>query len=77
MIASQHLAVVLLVTFLVYVYRDLFPLMTFTEKPEDLYEGELLWAKVAVLAVVGVIIPLVSPRQYIPFDPAVRCRSSN
>ncbi|KAF9243723.1 hypothetical protein BU15DRAFT_71850 [Melanogaster broomeanus] len=69
-IVSQHLAIVLLVTFSTYAYRDLYPLMTFTKKPEDLYEGKLLWAKVAILAVVAVIIPLASPRQYIPSDPA-------
>ncbi|KAF9230564.1 hypothetical protein BU15DRAFT_69089, partial [Melanogaster broomeanus] len=37
-LASQHLATVLLVVFSVFAYRDLFPLLTFNEQPEDVHE---------------------------------------
>ncbi|KIJ68833.1 hypothetical protein HYDPIDRAFT_173463 [Hydnomerulius pinastri MD-312] len=69
-LASQHLAAVLLVLFSAYIYRDLYPLLTFDKKPEDLHEGQLLWAKVAVLATISVLFPVVVPSQYIPVDPA-------
>lgn len=62
---------VLFTTFCVYIYRDVFPLATFTRHPEDLSEGWLLWFQIAVLGVSSVIIPLVVPRKYIPVDPKV------
>ncbi|KAF9243737.1 hypothetical protein BU15DRAFT_59613 [Melanogaster broomeanus] len=67
-LASQHLATVLLVVFSVSAYRDLFPLLTFNEQPEDVHEGWLLWAKLAVLTTIT-LLPAVVPRQYIPVDP--------
>ncbi|KAF9229723.1 P-loop containing nucleoside triphosphate hydrolase protein [Gyrodon lividus] len=67
--ASQHLATVLLVTFSVFACRDLYPLLTFNEQPEDLHEGWLLWAKVAVLTTISIILPGVVPSQYVPVDP--------
>ncbi|KAH7918845.1 hypothetical protein BV22DRAFT_1100101 [Leucogyrophana mollusca] len=69
-LVSTHLATLLLAIFAVYAYRDLYPLMTFTKHPKDLREGCLLWVKVSVLAMTGVVFPMVSPRQYIPCDPA-------
>ncbi|KAH7918842.1 hypothetical protein BV22DRAFT_1100095, partial [Leucogyrophana mollusca] len=69
-LVSTHLATLLLANFAVYAYRDVFPLMTFTKHPKDLHEGCLLWAKVSVLAMTSVVFPVVSPRQYIPCDPA-------
>ncbi|TBU53541.1 hypothetical protein BD310DRAFT_937787 [Dichomitus squalens] len=68
-LVTRHLVTVLLVTWIVYVYRDLWPLATFTLQPADASEGSLLWAKVGVLTFAAVIIPLVVPRQYIPVDP--------
>jgi len=68
---SSHLNIALLALFATYVYRDIWPLATFTEDPLDIIEGGLLWAKLAILAVVGVIIPLTVPREYAPVDPKV------
>ncbi|KAG1716785.1 hypothetical protein ID866_383 [Astraeus odoratus] len=69
-IAASHLVVVLLVLFSVYTYRDVYPFLTFTEEPRDLQEGCLIWAKVAVLTTIGVVLPVLCPTQYIPVDPA-------
>jgi hypothetical protein len=68
---SSHLNITLLALFATYVYRDIWPLATFTEDPLDTIEGGLLWAKVVILAVVSVIIPLTVPREYASVDPKV------
>ncbi|KAH7905541.1 hypothetical protein BJ138DRAFT_1017581, partial [Hygrophoropsis aurantiaca] len=73
--ASIHLSTLLLATFAVFVLRDLFPLATFTMQPEDIGEGWLLWAKIAILALISVVLPLITPRQYVPFDPADPAKS--
>ncbi|KAJ7198849.1 P-loop containing nucleoside triphosphate hydrolase protein, partial [Mycena pura] len=67
-IAARHLNGVLISTFLVYLYRDVFPLVTYPLAPMDLWEGHLLWPKVIALFAVSGIIPLLIPRQYIPLD---------
>lgn len=72
-LVSNHLATLLFAMFAVFAYRDLWPLITFNKHPKDISEGALLWAKVAVLFLTSVVFPLVSPRQYIPIDPAVCC----
>ncbi|KIM54250.1 hypothetical protein SCLCIDRAFT_1222221 [Scleroderma citrinum Foug A] len=69
-IAASHLVIVLLVLFCAYAYRDLYPLLTFTQEPEDLREGRLLWIKVSILALISIVLPLLCPTQYIPVDPA-------
>ncbi|KAH7929355.1 P-loop containing nucleoside triphosphate hydrolase protein [Leucogyrophana mollusca] len=69
-IASNHLAALLFVTFAVYAHRDLYPLATFTKQPQDISEGWLLWTKVVILAFIGALFPVISPRHYVPFDPA-------
>ncbi|KAJ7459762.1 hypothetical protein FB451DRAFT_558591 [Mycena latifolia] len=66
---SIHLNAILLVSFLIYVHRDVWPFATFTLVPEDLAHGWLLWAKILALAVAGIVVPLFSPRLYIPVDP--------
>ncbi|KAJ7646949.1 hypothetical protein FB45DRAFT_891892 [Roridomyces roridus] len=68
-VVVPHLNTVLFSTFAVYVYRDVFPLATFTLVPKDLAQGPLLWAQVGILFVVAVVIPLLIPREYIPVDP--------
>ncbi|KAF8832671.1 hypothetical protein HHX47_DHR1001791 [Lentinula edodes] len=68
-VATRHLNTVLLATFSVYLYRDVYPLITFTLKPKDLSEGGILWAKITLLAVTSVVIPLAIPRPYVPVDP--------
>ncbi|KAJ7469587.1 hypothetical protein FB451DRAFT_1368560 [Mycena latifolia] len=65
----RHVNIVLFAAFCVYAYRDILPLATFTRIPEDLPEGPKLWAKIALLFVSGVVIPLLTPRQYVPVDP--------
>jgi predicted membrane channel-forming protein YqfA (hemolysin III family) len=50
------------------VYRDIYPLATFTQAPRDLSDGWILWAEIIILALVAVLLPLVEPRQYIPVD---------
>ncbi|KAF8157940.1 multidrug resistance-associated ABC transporter [Crassisporium funariophilum] len=66
---TRYNIIVLLSAFGVYVYRDLWPLATFTEQPMDLSEGNVLWIKLAILTVTSVIIPLFIPRPYVPVDP--------
>ncbi|KAJ7818819.1 hypothetical protein B0H13DRAFT_2242056 [Mycena leptocephala] len=65
----RHANCVLFLTFCVYFYRDLFPLVTFTGIPADLSEGLRLWVKIVLLFITAVVIPLCTPRQYIPVDP--------
>ncbi|KAF7340454.1 Multidrug resistance-associated ABC transporter protein [Mycena venus] len=65
----RHANCVLFLAFCVYAYRDLVPLATFTGVPADRSEGRRLWAKIALLFVTAVVIPLFTPRQYIPVDP--------
>ncbi len=67
----RHLAIVSFVAWSVFAYRDLWPLATTTLTPLDIAEGSILWAKVGLLTLIGVVIPLFVPRQYIPFDPKV------
>lgn len=67
-IVAKHLNVLLVVTFLVYFYRDLFPLTTYNRKPLDISDGWVLWAKLIMLTLISVVIPLVIPRQYTPVD---------
>ncbi|KAJ6587826.1 hypothetical protein B0H10DRAFT_2233874 [Mycena sp. CBHHK59/15] len=65
----RHVNCVLFSSFCVYLYRDFLPLATFTRVPEDASEGRILWAKITLLFLTAVIIPLFTPRQYIPVDP--------
>ncbi|OJA20723.1 hypothetical protein AZE42_08491 [Rhizopogon vesiculosus] len=69
-LVSNHLATLLFTMFAVFAYRDMWPLITFHLQPKDLREGGLLWGKVVVLFLTSIVFPLVSPRQYIPVDPA-------
>ncbi|KAJ7042608.1 hypothetical protein C8F04DRAFT_1252025 [Mycena alexandri] len=68
-VAVKHLNTVLLFTAGVYVYRDVFPLVTYQLVPQDLAEGWIIWAKAITLIVAAAIIPLFIPRLYIPVDP--------
>jgi hypothetical protein len=70
-VATKHLNTVLLVTLIIYVYRDLFPFITYHRVPFDLSEGWILWAKVSALFIASAVVPLFIPRQYIPVDPKV------
>ncbi|KAJ6621777.1 hypothetical protein B0H10DRAFT_2015711 [Mycena sp. CBHHK59/15] len=65
----RHVNCVLFVAFCIYLYRDVLPLATFAWTPEDLDQGPQLWAKIAILFITAVFIPLFTPRQYVPVDP--------
>jgi hypothetical protein len=71
-VASCHLSSLLLGTFSVSAYRNIWPLLTFTLSPADACEGALLWARIGLLAFSAVVIPLLAPRQYKPIDPKAR-----
>ncbi|KAH7904637.1 hypothetical protein BJ138DRAFT_1130879 [Hygrophoropsis aurantiaca] len=73
--ASTHLSILLLAIFAIFALRDLYPLATFTTQPEDIGEEWVLWAKITILAIISVVLPLVTPRQYIPFDPTDPAKS--
>ncbi|KAH9019338.1 hypothetical protein EDB83DRAFT_2508436 [Lactarius deliciosus] len=68
-VASLHLSSLLLGTFSVYAYRNIWPLLTFTLSPVDAWEGALLWVRIGLLAFAAIVIPLLVPYQYIPIDP--------
>jgi len=59
-------------TWVVYVWRDVYPLGTFTLQPLDIEEGWLMWTKFGLLSVAAVFVPLFVPTEYIPLDPEVR-----
>ncbi len=61
--------VVLLSTSAVYVYRDIAPLATFDDIPQDSWEGPFLWIKMGILLFIAILIPLIIPREYTPIDP--------
>ncbi|KAJ7847132.1 hypothetical protein B0H14DRAFT_3676972 [Mycena olivaceomarginata] len=68
-VAVKHLNALLLCTFGVYFYRDIFLLATFSLLPQDLEEGRLLWTKIFVLFAISIILPVAIPRQYTPVEP--------
>jgi hypothetical protein len=71
-LATRYNILVLLSVFGVYIYRDIWPLATFTKEPKDLKEGHyILWIKFSITTLTAVIIPLFIPRQYVPVDPKV------
>ncbi|KAJ7578665.1 P-loop containing nucleoside triphosphate hydrolase protein [Mycena floridula] len=65
----RHANSVLGVQTLVYLYRDIWPLATYTDLPLDRAEGSILWAKVVVLSIIAIFVPLFVPRVYVPYDP--------
>jgi hypothetical protein len=48
--------------FAIYAYRDLWPLATYSLRPADRAEGALLWVKISLAFVAGILVPLVQPR---------------
>ena len=69
---SWHVSLVTFALLAVYAYRDIWPLMTYTLEPKDGAEGNLLWAKLALAALVGFVLPVFEPYPYVPYDPTVR-----
>lgn len=70
-LVSFHLSMLLLFVFGVYFIRDIWPLATFTLVPLDRKDGWLTWSRVGVISFAAVLIPLCTPREYIPIDPKV------
>ena len=70
-VISLHLATLLLVVFAVYAYRDIWPLMTFTLSPLDSAGGWLTWSRVILVSFLAILLPLITPREYIPLDSQV------
>lgn len=68
---SGHATLVILTFVGVYAYRDIWPLMTYTLRPQDLDEGWILWAKIAFAGCAGIVVPVIEPFPYIPVDPEV------
>ncbi|KAI9069817.1 hypothetical protein FKP32DRAFT_1671074 [Trametes sanguinea] len=64
-----HASSILAVTWGIYMYRDVWPLATVDRSPADAADGPLLWVKLSLLSLGGVVIPLFSPTKYIPVDP--------
>ncbi|KAI0655608.1 P-loop containing nucleoside triphosphate hydrolase protein [Cubamyces menziesii] len=60
---NRHVSLVTLVVWIVYTYRDLWPLATYTLVPADASEGWVLRVKYSALTLTGVVIPLVTPRR--------------
>ena len=73
---THHLNTVLLTLFLVYGYRNLWPLAAYTRTPSD-GEGVEVWIKMVCLILAAVILPVFAPRQYIPVDAEVGHESSS
>nr|GAT58777.1 predicted protein [Mycena chlorophos] len=66
---SVQADVVLIACFVAIAYRDLYPLATYTEVPQDEDEGWLMWAKCAALTISGAFVPLFRQRLYTPVNP--------
>ncbi|KAF9483592.1 multidrug resistance-associated ABC transporter [Pholiota conissans] len=66
---TRYNIVILLSTFSVYLYRDVWPLATYDKHPADSEEGSVLIAKIIILAFVAIVIPMFIPRRYVPVDP--------
>ncbi|KAF7314577.1 ATP-binding cassette transporter [Mycena kentingensis (nom. inval.)] len=64
----RHANFVLLAAFVLYAYRDIVPLATFTRDPLDL-DDALSATKFGLLCFVGAVVPLFTPCLYIPVDP--------
>ncbi len=58
----------LLVFALTYIYRDLFPFATYTQKPLDSSDGWRSWTLVALLVLSGIVLPALTPAEYTPLD---------
>jgi hypothetical protein len=70
-LVTRHINAIMLTLFGVYVYRDLWPMATFSLNPKDVSEGPILIAKAIVLFITAVGVPLLIPRQYVAVDPKV------
>ncbi|KAG8899583.1 hypothetical protein FRC01_010451, partial [Tulasnella sp. 417] len=67
-VASSHLTTLLFVAWSIFAYRDLYPLVTYTMHPVDA-DGWVTWVRVGLLTLVGLVLPLVVPRRFVPVNP--------
>ncbi|KAJ7088646.1 P-loop containing nucleoside triphosphate hydrolase protein [Mycena epipterygia] len=65
---TTHLNIILLTSLAVYFYRDIVPLASFNQIPLDASEGSILWAKIGILGLAGIVVPLTIPRRYTPIN---------
>jgi hypothetical protein len=56
--------------FMCYLYRDVWPLLTFTLSPAD-GSDPIAWASLTLAGITGILLPLCEPYPYIPYDPFV------
>lgn len=68
---ALHREAMLLTSFVVFVYRDIWPLATFHSSPVDGSLGWITWSRIVVLAYASVVVPLVLPGVHEPVDPEV------
>ncbi|KAG8995370.1 hypothetical protein FRB90_000200, partial [Tulasnella sp. 427] len=68
-VVSTHLTTLLFVAWSVFAYRNLYPLATYTKHPVDASDGWITWVRVALLTVVGAVLPLIVPRRFVPINP--------
>jgi hypothetical protein len=64
---AAHATTVLLALLASAAYRNVLPLLTYKRTPLDGAEGAALWAKITLLALAAVALPLAEPR--VPADP--------
>ncbi|KAI8972403.1 P-loop containing nucleoside triphosphate hydrolase protein [Trametes punicea] len=67
--AFNHVSVVLAIAWGISVYHDIWPLAISDPPPLGAVEGVYTWVKLGLLTLGGVIIPLFTPKKYIPVDP--------
>ncbi|EIM89359.1 P-loop containing nucleoside triphosphate hydrolase protein, partial [Stereum hirsutum FP-91666 SS1] len=65
---SINLTIILVVAFFISAHRTLWPFIL-THPSSTPMPGVLQWIETALLLFSGILLPLLSPRQYIPFDP--------
>ncbi|KAG8799884.1 hypothetical protein FRC16_004194 [Serendipita sp. 398] len=67
--AKNHLNILFSSALFVYLYRDVWPLATFTLHPVDPHHWTT-WTSIALLVLVAVIVPIFMPHEYVPIDPS-------
>ncbi|KAJ7072754.1 ABC transporter transmembrane region-domain-containing protein [Mycena amicta] len=60
-LVTRHLTVIMALLCGFYAFRDIWPLATSNGVPKDLREGALLWFKIALVASMSVVLPLIIP----------------
>ncbi|KAI0782154.1 P-loop containing nucleoside triphosphate hydrolase protein [Abortiporus biennis] len=68
-IVSAHLNIILLPSWVIFIYRDIVPLCTYTLTPLDKVDI-MYWVEFVLLGFAAFLIPLCMPRVYVPLDPS-------